>query len=81
VAGADELDRAIPAIHETRVAPFSGGRDWKSMRLPVQQKQVSSIAAEPFADGRLYLATNGSGIFVWSPEGHGTNGSSMSGAR
>lgn len=65
VARAGELDRAILSTHESSVAPFTGRSEWSSLRLPVPQKQVLSIAADPFVSDRLYLATNGAGIFVF----------------
>ncbi|MCM2316635.1 MAG: hypothetical protein NDJ92_15925, partial [Thermoanaerobaculia bacterium] len=82
IAGASELDRTILAIHEATVAPFSGRKAWQSLRLPVDRKLVSSLAADPIAEDRLYLATNGSGIFIFgSDHVAGAPGSSLSGAR
>jgi len=81
VAYAGELDRALLTIHEATVAPFSGPKAWNALRLPVEQKLVSSIAADPFAQDRLYLATNGSGIFVFGSDDRAIAPSAQSGAR
>jgi hypothetical protein len=81
VARAGELDRAIMSTHETTVAPFSGRSEWSALRLPVPRKQVLSIAADPFVGDRLYLATNGFGIFVWGAKSGMPGGVALSGAR
>lgn len=81
VARAGELDRAILSTHETTVSPFSGRREWNALRLPVPRKQVLSIASDPFVGERLYLATNGFGIFVWGNETSVASTPAMSGAR
>jgi photosystem II stability/assembly factor-like uncharacterized protein len=81
VARAGELDRAILSTHESSVLPFSGRSAWSSLRLPVPQKHVLSIASDPFVDGRLYLATNGAGIFVWGDNGRASGAAAVGGAR
>jgi hypothetical protein len=47
----------------------------------VPQKHVLSIASDPIVGDRLYLATNGSGIFVWGAESRGQSGGVLSGGR
>ncbi|MFA6958815.1 MAG: hypothetical protein WC538_23335 [Thermoanaerobaculia bacterium] len=81
VAAAGELDRAILATHESSVAPFSGRDAWSSLRLPLPLKYVLSIASDHVVGDRLYLATNGSGIFVWGTEPHVAGDGALSGAR
>lgn len=81
VAGASELDRTILAIHEATVAPFSGRKAWQKLRLPVERRLVSSLAADAIAEDRLYLATNGSGVFVFGPDAGAGAPSAFSGAR
>jgi hypothetical protein len=81
VAAAGELDRAILGTHESTVAPFSGRGAWSSLRLPLPQKYVLSIASDPVVRDRLYLATNGSGIFIWGTEAHASGDGALSGAR
>ena len=81
VAEASEIDRTILAIHEATVAPFSGRKAWQNLRLPVEGRLVSSIASDPVAEERLYLATNGSGIFVFGSNASASRLSALGGAR
>ncbi len=65
VRQASDLDRAILAVHESAIAPFSNLRAWRSLRLPVAERSISSITTDPFDPTRLLVATNGQGVFVW----------------
>ncbi|MGK2858643.1 MAG: WD40/YVTN/BNR-like repeat-containing protein [Thermoanaerobaculia bacterium] len=81
VANAGAIDRAILAVHEATVSPFSGRRAWKGLHLPVEQRLVSSIASDSIDEDRLYLATNGSGIYVFGPRVGAGVAANLSGAR
>lgn len=62
--GASEIDRAILAVPRSAASLFAGNGAWSYLRLPVPERSISSIAADPADPARLYLGTHGDGIFI-----------------
>ena len=43
----------------------AAGNDWRKVWLPIQSKEIMSIAPDPFDPARFFVGTSGEGVYVY----------------
>ena len=61
-----EVDHAIVAATDKSAPLFSSVMDWQLLSLPVEDRAVASVVSDPFHPTRLFLGTNGQGVFIYT---------------